>query len=276
MKCIDFDKQFMEYTERWMADNLSKYENVDAMEAEMPEVYMRWLNQPAKWLDGATPGGYFAQFDDADALVEWMLEYERQGVNVPDLLLERIVDIGEGSIAPLMKLAADEQRSTQSRVMALNMLRELDSDAPLTLAIELVLKYGKKNELADVAAELLGGIGHGAVEPILNVMEQASQDAQITFLDVLCNFPGDERIYTYTEREFLRDTEHRALYAALLGRLGDPRALEALGRVMRSEDINYIDYLEIANAIERLGGEPGDRDREFSGDPYYESLRQLK
>jgi hypothetical protein len=41
------------------------------------------------------------------------------------------------------------------------------------------------------------------------------------------------------------------------------------------EDINYLDYLEIANAIEMLGGEAGDRDRDFSGDPYYESLRDM-
>ena len=65
------------------------------------------------------------------------------------------------------------------------------------------------------------------------------------------------------------------MFASLLGKLGDPRAIDALRMVMGMEDINYLDYLEIANAIEMLGGEAGDRDRDFSGDPYYESLRDM-
>ncbi len=275
MKCIDFDKQFMAYTERWMAENMSKYENVDAMEAEMPEVYMRWLNQPASWLDGATPGEYFVQFDDADALVEWTLNYERQGIDVPDMLLERIVDLGEVSIAPLMKLSADKERSTQSRMMALNMLRELDSDAPLNLAIELILEHGRENELADVAAELLSGIGHEAVEPILSKMEEASEDAQITFLDVLCNFPGDERIYTYTVNMFLRRDDLRGLLASYLSKLGDERAVEPLKKVLKLSDLKYLDYIEVRNAIEALGGEV-EEEREFSGDTDYEWLKSVE
>lgn len=275
MKCIDFDKQFMAYTERWMAENMSKYENVDAMEAEMPEVYMRWLNQPASWLDGATPGEYFVQFDDADALVEWTLNYERQGIDVPDMLLERIVDLGEVSIAPLMKLSADKERSTQSRMMALNMLRELDSDAPLNLAIELILEHGRENELANVAAELLSGIGHEAVEPILSKMEEASEDAQITFLDVLCNFPGDERIYTYTVNMFLRRDDLRGLLASYLSKLGDERAVEPLKKVLKLSDLKYLDYIEVRNAIEALGGEV-EEEREFSGDTDYEWLKSVE
>ena len=40
-----------------------------------------------------------------------------------------------------------------------------------------------------------------------------------------------------------------------------------------SKEINYIDYTEICNAIEMLGGEP-DRKREFDGDAYYEMMKQ--
>ena len=65
------------------------------------------------------------------------------------------------------------------------------------------------------------------------------------------------------------------MFASFLGKLGDQRAIEPLRQAMSMDDINYLDYLEIANAIEMLGGEAGNRDRDFSGDPYYESLRQL-
>ena len=38
--------------------------------------------------------------------------------------------------------------------------------------------------------------------------------------------------------------------------------------------INYLDYVEIANAVRALGGEIGE-ERSFEGDPYYESMKQL-
>ena len=103
----------------------------------------------------------------------------------------------------------------------------------------------------------------------------ASPSALATYLDLLCNFPGDERIYEYTMGEFLKRPAQRAMFASFLGKLGDQRAIEPLRQAMSMDDINYLDYLEIANAIEMLGGEAGNRDRDFSGDPYYESLRQL-
>jgi len=44
---------------------------------------------------------------------------------------------------------------------------------------------------------------------------------------------------------------------------------------MDMNDISYLDYIEIVNAIEALGGEVS-ADREFNGDPYYESLKKMK
>ena len=52
MKCIDFDSHFNKYVQRRMTENRSKYKNVDEMEAQMPDVYLKWINLPADWLDG--------------------------------------------------------------------------------------------------------------------------------------------------------------------------------------------------------------------------------
>ena len=95
MKCIDFDKQFERYTRAWMEKNAGKYKNnMDQIEAMMPDIYMEFLSRPAQWLDGKTPEAYFEQYADAAMLVAWMCEYYRQGVPVPDLLLERITALG--------------------------------------------------------------------------------------------------------------------------------------------------------------------------------------
>jgi len=39
--------------------------------------------------------------------------------------------------------------------------------------------------------------------------------------------------------------------------------------------LNYLDYIEIRNAFESLGGEV-DQERDFTGDKDYEALRQMK
>ena len=77
-KCIDFDSRFADFTSRWMKEHGKEYRNFDAMEADMPRVYMTFLNTPARWLDGVTPGAYFTQFEDPKDLVDWMVDYVRK------------------------------------------------------------------------------------------------------------------------------------------------------------------------------------------------------
>ena len=42
----------------------------------------------------------------------------------------------------------------------------------------------------------------------------------------------------------------------------------------QDDAVNYLDYVEIVSAIEALGGDRPP-EREFTGDPYYESLKQI-
>ena len=45
MKLIDFDKRFSDYTSQWMREHGKEYKDFDAMEADMPNVYLRFLNR---------------------------------------------------------------------------------------------------------------------------------------------------------------------------------------------------------------------------------------
>lgn len=83
MNCVDFDKHFESYVRQWSKENMARYKNVDAMEADIPEVYLRWLNEPCDWLSGRTPGNYFAQFDDAKFLCKWLCDYVKKKVPCP-------------------------------------------------------------------------------------------------------------------------------------------------------------------------------------------------
>ena len=145
----------------------------------------------------------------------------------------------------------------------------------MPLCLKLIDRREKDDELADVAAELLSALGEAAVPEMLKRLETENDAALDTYLDLLCNFPGDERIYTITVERFLRLDDRRSLYANYLAKLGDERALGPLNRVLQLSDLSYLDYLEVRNAIEVLGGEPPADDRRFDGDPAYESMKNM-
>lgn len=275
MECINFDRAFEQYATQWMREHAAQYgNNLDRMEALMPDVYMRWLNQPAKWLGGQTPGGYFARYGDVDMLLEWMMLYERQRVPVPAQLMERLEELDGAEETFLRALQAVETPYT-TRLTLVSLLRELDSTRPMALYVGWIATRKQEDELADMAAESLQAMGAQVVSPILEAVEQATPAGQETFLDILCNFPGEEAILALALRLFEQRPERRALFASYLGKIGDERAIAPLQKAAKAPGVNYLDFIELRNAIEELGGE-APTERDFSGDPFYESLRGLE
>ena len=58
-ECINFDDHLADFIAAWTPAHRHEYRNFDAMEADMPRIYMEFLNTPAPWLQGITPGAYF-------------------------------------------------------------------------------------------------------------------------------------------------------------------------------------------------------------------------
>lgn len=275
MQCINFDRQFEAFAADWMRENAAKHRNnLDRMEALMPEIYEGWLHTAAEWLGGDTPGTYFGRFDDADVLTEWMLNYFREKVPVPDQLLERITELGEAAERALMAIVSNHFQIEEARLTAVSLLTEMGSVSPMSLYIGWITGRKERDDLCDMAAEALASMGQAVVSPILEAFEGATHAGQEAFADVLCNFPGDEAIFARTLSLFASRPEKRALFASLLSKLGDARALPALREAVTQESISYLDYLELRNAIESLGGDCPEAP-EFYGDPYYESLRGM-
>ena len=63
MKPIDFDARFTKYAETWVREQLKAGKKPEVLEEQMPELYMRFINSPAHWLDGVSPAMYFAQWE---------------------------------------------------------------------------------------------------------------------------------------------------------------------------------------------------------------------
>lgn len=275
MKCINFDRAFERYMAEWMKENSEKYkDDMDVIEDMMPDVYLEFLKKPADFLDGVAPQDYFEQFDNADMLVNWLCDYIAQGVPVPDLLLERVTALGDPAEKSLLALVARDDLPEETQMTAISLLREMESKAPMQRYVDYIASLEEPSDKGDLCAEALMSMGESVVEPILAALSGAGQTGRDIFADVLSNYPSDERIYELMIERFVTRDERRALFASYLAKLGDERAIPMLKEAAQSPDINYLDYVEVVNAIEALGGERPP-EREFSGDPYYESLRQV-
>ena len=275
MKCINFDRAFERYMAEWIKENSEKYkDDMDVIEDMMPDVYLEFLKKPADFLDGVAPQDYFEQFDNADMLVNWLCDYIAQGVPVPDLLLERVTALGNPAEKSLLALVARDDLPEETQMTAISLLREMESKAPMQRYIDYIASLEEPSDKGDLCAEALMSMGESVVEPILATLSGAGQTGRDIFAEVLSTYPGDERIYELMIERFVTRDERRALFASYLAKLGDERAIPMLKEAAQSPDINYLDYVEVVNAIEALGGERPP-EREFSGDPYYESLRQV-
>lgn len=272
MRIIDFDGKFFEFARKWVAKHpgLTEQQIEDSYNRMMEE----WIDAPADWLEGASPAHYFDRFEAPRDLMALMEGYFDAGINLPEPLYARIVALGEACAPLLREIAGDAARGEALRAEALGMLRDIGDRRADELLIGLVAGAEAQNELSDLAADILSGRDAAAAARLLDAYPDAPEYAQTLILDVCCNFPGDARIYDYLIHRLRNQPEQRALNASLLAKLGDPRAVEPLKEMLNLFDLRYLDYIELRDAVEALGGDAGE-DRSFYGDPDFEALRNL-
>ena len=272
MKIIDFDAKFTEILTDWIEKNRSRFRRPEDMEDEVPDVYLKFLNTPADWLDGKTPGEYFDQFDDSQALCDLVCDYIREGVPVPDPLLDRLEELADEPT--LLKLALNKQAPCEARMTAIELLRQVDSRLPMVDFIRWQVDRDEEDDLLDNALESLRQMGPDVVRPAKVAFLAADDEGKEALVDILADYPGDQDVFDFALNQFKTRKDKRALYAGYLAKLEDDHALEALLDVAEGDDVSYTDFIEIRSAIERLGSEAPVRD--WTHDPTYRAFKRLQ
>lgn len=272
MKIHDFDGKFFEYAQTWLALHPGLTEA--QVEERYNEIMSSWLDAPAKWLDGETPGNYFNRYDNPKDLIKLVEEYDKRDIGLPEPLYARIVELGERCAESLTRIAADEDRPESIRASAIAMLRDIGTDAPRSLFVDLASRCKEPNELSEMASDILGASDDSVVDELLERYDGAPEYAQMLILDICSNFPKNEKVFETCMEKLRNRPDERAYYASLLGKIGDPRAIETLQSFLTLSDLTYFDYIELRNAIEELGGDAGE-ERTFYGDPDYEAMRNV-
>lgn len=276
MKCIDFDKAFSMFALKYFREHAKEYKNYDAMEAAMPDVYARFLDTPADFLANQKPGEYFQAWDDAKTLVDWMEDYIKQRVPTPDMLLNRITQLGEPAARRLFMLLQKERAPQEARMTAVSLLNELQSELPMTLYIDWQKNREAEDELCDAAMESLVQMGDVTVQPMLSALDEANDAGREALCGALSHYPDTTgRVLKELLRLICLPDANVAVLAGYLGRLGDERALETLIDLALEEDISYLTYIELRSAIEQLGGDAPERNFD-DNDPEYEAMSRLQ
>jgi len=272
MKIYDFDAKFFEYAQTWMALHPGLTDK--QVENSYNEIMLNFLNAPAKWLGGEKPGTYFDRYSEPKDLMKLVEEYDKRDIGLPEPLYARIVALGDVCAEPLTRMAADAYRPESLRASAIAMLRDIGTDVPRSLFVELACTCDEPNELSEMASDILSASDISVVDELLSRYDKAPEYAQMLILDICCNFPEHERMFDLLLHKLMNRPDDRAFYASLMGKLGDARAIEPLKSLMNISDLTYLDYIELRNAVEELGGEAGD-ERTFYGDPDYEAMRNI-
>lgn len=272
MKIIDFDAKFFDFARKWVAAHPGLTER--QIDESYNRMMMEWINKPADWLDGAAPAEYFRRFRDPAELLELFEGYLAANITLPEPLYTRIVEMGEACAPGLTAILADEGRDEALRAEALGMLRDMEVKSADGLLEDFVCGAEEESELAELAAETLSGRDAATAARLLDRYPDAPEYGQTLILDVCCNHPGDPRTCDYLLARLRNQPEKRALWASCLGKLGDVRALEPMREMLKLTDLGYLDYIELRDAVEALGGDPGE-ERSFYGDPDFEALRLL-
>ncbi len=276
MKCIDFDKAFSMFAMKYFKDHAKDYKNYDAMEAAMPEVYAIFLDTPADFLAHQKPGEYFDAWDDAKTLIDWMEDYFKQRVPVPDMLLNRIVKLGAPAEKRLVSMLKKERTPQEARMTAVSLLQELVSTEPMEMYIDWQKTRDVDDELCDAAAESLAQMGTMAIEPMLKALPECNDAGCEALCGVLSYYPDESgEVLKNLLRLIRKDDANIAVLAGYLGRLGDEGALETLIDLALDTDQSYLNYIELRSAIEMLGGDAPERDFDES-DPEYEAMARMQ
>jgi len=272
MKIIDFDAYFSDVLTDWIDKNQHRFKKPDDMEDEVPDVYLRWLNTPAEWLDGATPGAYFDQFSDSAELCEGLKQYIAEEVAVPDPLLDRLAELADEQV--LLDMAKDKSAPCEARMTAIEILRQIESTLPMVEFIRWQVERDDEDDILDNALESLRQMGESVRKPAKIAFTAADHEGKEALLDVLADYPGDEDVFQFALAQFKTQKDKRGLFAGYLAKLDDDRALEHLLDVAESDDVSYMDFIEIRSAIERLGSEAPVKD--WSNDPTYKAFKRLQ
>ena len=165
------------------------------------------------------------------------------------------------------------ENNKDAKLLAALLLKEIDDEEVEDIFISVLTNDEMPDEVKTVAFEYLSDGDDCVPEKILEIINSVPEKNQGILVEVLSNFKGRKDVF-YWLVTMLQRAEDVPTYAGLLGRYGDTAAIDILKSFASEVDINYVEFVEIRNAVEELGGEMTE-EKDFSDDPYYKYINHI-
>lgn len=267
MQYFDLEELFMKSVREKVLSDKEKYSNVKVIEKELMGMYLDWVQHSNEELDGFTPIEYVKIVDKSGNLfdyIEYMLNTERE---VSDIVTDALVK-RDDAIELVKKLLQSNDRNTLT--YAFTVMFELDNSLVTDLCIDVIRSKDENQEKIGACYEMLAEDNDEAVDKILSIMYEVDEDTQFIFADILSNYKNNENIFMWLVTMLYRGKDLCEV-AQMLGRYGDNKAVNMINSFVLDKDLNYMEFIELRNAVERLGGE-FEYEKDFSEDEYYKKI----
>jgi len=270
MYFIDFDKLFENYADKYYAEHEAEYDSPDDFSKDLDKVYHEWATSPQDTLGGISPSDFFNRIPDSE-LID-ILKGACAGDNNPSsLLFDRIATepVLLPELVELAKAATDEKLLT----VTMSLIDELGGAAD-----EFYLDMLERDIDPAVKEQCLDALCAHAEDVKEELIARAEKTDDIGTIELFAEpltycKPGDDRILGLL-RTLLVNDPNTAYVAALMGRYGDERAAADLYPLL--DDCDYATFIELRNAIEELGGTVDEHYRDFSDDPLYAVIKNIR
>ncbi len=266
---MDFDKLFEKFLRDWMKKNTAL--TPDEAEDMIPELYEEWVTSPCKEIGGITPEQYFLNITDPKALIEELVKENEGDGNACSLLGDRICEVPE--CAPYIIDIIEKSDNEKLIVECMNLLTDMGVEHPLDLYVQFIKEESIPEGIKETACEVLKDNANQVKERLFPLILGASENLKEILGDILCLADRDERTFNLLRDLFLNG-RNVPFAAGLIAKYGDERAASYLYPAL--DVCNYLEFIEIRNAIESLGGVVDDNMRDWSEDEFYKALKGIK
>ncbi|MDY6367673.1 MAG: hypothetical protein SPL13_04045 [Clostridia bacterium] len=268
VKIIDVDKLFDKYISEYVYSNIGKV-NPEQIENKIPELYLEFGDKPLAELDGKTPNTYYKSFSQAE-LLSALKNHIESGVAVSDFLCEAIES---GDIGAVINELLNEGSEEYVNYL-LNFIDVSGKVVAKERLFEFIVGEYPDSE-RELATEILAKDSEEVKETAISLYESAPEKGKECIAEILSGTKPDERVFNILISAFKNNKKKIAMYAGLLGKYGDSRAIDVLKEAAEDEKTNYADFEEIRFNIELLGGEYTGK-RDFSTDKLRKKLQEVK
>ena len=270
MKFENLDKLFELYVQEAVRKNKEKYSSHEALEDDLGMLFNRFENVRIKTLDGKTPKEYAAELREDGEIFDYVSKCLENNIEVTDTICDEVVR-AEGATEYLNGLLYENNKD--AKLLAALLLKEIDDEEVEDIFISVLTNDEMPDEVKTVAFEYLSDGDDCVPEKILEIINSVPEKNQGILVAVLSSFKGRKDVF-YWLVTMLQRAEDVPTYAGLLGRYGDTAAIDILKSFASEVDINYVEFVEIRNAVEELGGEMTE-EKDFSDDPYYKYINHI-